>query len=54
MKTKAGIDAVRLMREIRDEISREIRDMSFEEEKRYIQEQLRSQETLAEEKKRTA
>ena len=51
MKTKPGFDAVRLMREIRDEISREIRDMSYEEEKRYIHEQLKSQEKLANEKK---
>jgi hypothetical protein len=54
MKTKAGFDAVRMMREIRDEISREIRDMSFEEEKRYIQEQLRLQKQLDQERKRTA
>lgn len=54
MKNKTGIDSVRLMREIRDEISREIRDMSYEEEKRYIQEQIRSQEKVTKEKKRTA
>ncbi len=53
MKTKTDFDAVRMMREIRDEISREIRGMSFEEEKRYIQEQLKSQEKLAKEKTRT-
>jgi hypothetical protein len=42
-----------LMREIRDELSREIRDMSFEEEKRFIKEQLKDQEMLAKEKTRT-
>lgn len=52
-KTGVKIDAVRLMREIRDEISREIEGMSYEEEKRFIQEQLKSQEKLAEEKKET-
>ena len=54
MKIKTGFDAVRMMREIRDEISREIIDMSYEEEKRYIQEQLRLQDHLAQERKRTA
>ena len=52
-ETPGRVDAVRLMREIRDEISREIRGMSYEEEKRFIQEQLKSQEKLAEEKKGT-
>lgn len=41
-KTSVDIDAVRMMREIRDEISREIQDMSFEEEKRYIGQQLKT------------
>lgn len=54
MKTKTGFDAVRMMREIRDELSREIKDMSFEEEKRFIQEQLKLQEQIAQEKKKTA
>jgi hypothetical protein len=52
LKTDVKIDSVRLMREIRDEISREIRDMSYEEEKRYIQEHLKDQEPhLVKEKK---
>ena len=51
MKTKTGIDSVRLMRELRDEISREIRDMSYEEEKRFIHAQLKNREKLAKEKK---
>jgi pyridoxal biosynthesis lyase PdxS len=43
-KTGSKVDAVRLMREIRDEISREIDGMSYEEEKRYIQEHLKDKE----------
>lgn len=33
---KTGFDAVKSMREIRDQLSREIMDMSFEEEKAYL------------------
>jgi hypothetical protein len=43
-KTGVKIDAVRLMPEIRDEISREIEGMSYEEEKRYIQERLKDKQ----------
>jgi hypothetical protein len=49
-KTGVKIDAVRLMREIRDEISREIEGMSYEEEKRYIQERLEDKGPLIKEK----
>jgi hypothetical protein len=42
MKTEKEFDAVKVMREIRDEISREIQGMSFEQEKEYIEKHLRS------------
>ena len=42
MEKKAKtIDAVALMRQIRDQMSREIEGMSFEEEKRYLKDRLR-------------
>jgi hypothetical protein len=43
MKNEKEIDAVKTMREIRDTINREIQGMSFEEEREYIQNNLRSQ-----------
>lgn len=46
MKTKVKVDSVRLMRELRDQISREIAGMSYEEERRYIQEHLKHQRPL--------
>jgi hypothetical protein len=36
-KRKNKFDAVRMMRRIRDEMSEEIAGMSFEEQKRYLQ-----------------
>lgn len=38
--TKAGktFDAVEMMRQLRDDLSRQISDMTFEEEKRYLKE----------------
>lgn len=39
-KPSKTIDSVRLMREARERISREITGMSFEEEKAYIRERL--------------
>ena len=41
MKTEKKFDAVKAMREIREEISREIQGMSFEQEKDYIESSLR-------------
>ncbi len=42
MEKKAKtIDAVALMRQIRDPMSREIEGMSFEEEKQYLKDRLR-------------
>jgi hypothetical protein len=40
MANEKPFDAVQTMREIRDRISREIAGMTFEEEKRWMQEQL--------------
>lgn len=36
MERQKSFDAVRCMREIRDALSREFRDMSFEEQQSYI------------------
>jgi hypothetical protein len=41
MKTEKGFDAVKTMREIRDAINHEIQEMSFEEEREYIQKNLK-------------
>ena len=56
MEKKAKtIDAVALMRQIRDQMSREIEGMSFEEEKRYLKDRLRvkKQAKRIEEQKKT-
>ena len=39
-KTKGAYDAVRTMREIRDRLSYQMRDMSYEEERKFIKERL--------------
>lgn len=41
MKTEKQFDAVQMMREIRDRLSREIASLNFEEERRYLDERLR-------------
>ncbi len=41
MKNEKSFDAVRCMREIRDALSREFQDMSFEEQRHYIRERVR-------------
>ena len=53
MKTKAGagIDAVRLMRELRNEIDKEISGMSYEQQKRYIQDHLKAAPAAQEKRK---
>lgn len=43
METKKEFDAVKAMRDIREEINREIQDMSFEEQREYMQRQLKAQ-----------
>jgi len=41
MKSKKEFDAVKMMREIRDKLSRKFMDMSYEEQKRYIKEKVK-------------
>ncbi len=56
MEKKAKtIDAVALMRQIRDPMSREIEGMSFEEEKQYLKDRLlvKKQAERIEEQKKT-
>jgi hypothetical protein len=36
METTGKIDAVKMMREIRDRLNERLKDMSFEEQKQYI------------------
>lgn len=45
MKNSKEFDAVKMMRNIRDEISREIQGMNFEEQKRYIQKRVQIKST---------
>ncbi len=40
-KNDKPFDAVRLMREIRDQLSRELEGKSFEEQKRFIRERVK-------------
>ncbi|HEV7503403.1 MAG TPA: hypothetical protein VGS07_00655 [Thermoanaerobaculia bacterium] len=42
MKIEKQLDSVKMMREIREEISREIQGMNFEQEREYIEKHLRS------------
>jgi hypothetical protein len=42
MKTEKKFDAVMTMREIRDAIRREIQGMSFEQQREYMKQQLKS------------
>jgi hypothetical protein len=39
-KTEKKFDAVKMMREIRDNVSSETQDMSFEELKKYLKKQI--------------
>jgi len=41
MKNKKEFDAVKMMREIRDKLSKRFMDMSYEEQKRYIEERVK-------------
>ncbi len=45
MKNSKEFDAVKMMRNIRDEISREIQGMNFEEQKRYIRKRVQIKST---------
>ena len=42
-KIEKQFDAVQMMRSIRDRVSEEIRDMTFEEEQAYIRQRLRDE-----------
>ena len=42
MKDKKKFDAVKMMREIRDNLSEEFKNMDFEEQKNYIEESVKS------------
>lgn len=42
MENEKNIDAVRMMREIRDQLSREFAGMTFEEQQKFIRENLRT------------
>jgi hypothetical protein len=41
---QGNLDAVAMMRSIRDELSRKLKDMTHEEQRQYIKEQLASSE----------
>lgn len=41
MRSEKKFDAVKMMREIRDKLSKEFRNMSYEEQKRYIKERIK-------------
>jgi hypothetical protein len=41
-KSEKSFDAVQMMRQLRDRLSAQCKDMTFEEQKQYIREHLRS------------
>ncbi len=40
MRSEKKFDAVKMMREIRDKLSKEFENMNYEEQKRYIKERI--------------
>lgn len=46
-KNKKSFDAVHMMRQIRDRLSEQCKDMTFEEQKQYIRERLSGKPTKA-------
>ena len=42
MKTEKNFDSVKMMREIRDKLSKELVNMSYEEQKKYIKERIKN------------
>jgi len=42
MRNKKKFDAVKMMREIRDKLSEDFGNMSYEEQKKYIEERIKS------------
>jgi len=47
MKNENKFDAVQMMREIRDKLSKEFADMNYYEQKKYINERLQSKVKLS-------
>jgi len=41
MRSKKKFDAVKMMREIRDKLSKDLMNMNYEEQKRYIREKVK-------------
>jgi hypothetical protein len=41
MKSEKKFDAVKMMRKIRDKLSKEFKNMNYEEQKRYIRERIK-------------
>jgi hypothetical protein len=44
MKTEKGFDSVKMMREIRDKLSKQFANMSYEEQKEYIRKRIKSKD----------
>jgi hypothetical protein len=42
MKTEKKFDSVKMMREIRDKLSKEFANMNYEEQKKYIKERIKN------------
>ncbi len=51
MKSEKKLDAVKMMREIRDKLGKEFMNMNYEEQKRYIQERIKAKIKMAHESK---
>ncbi|MDQ1317268.1 MAG: hypothetical protein QG588_919 [Candidatus Poribacteria bacterium] len=43
MRTEKKFDSVKMMREIRDKLSKEFINMSYEEQKKYIKDRIKKQ-----------
>jgi len=54
MKSKNKFDAVKMMREIRDKLSKEFISMSYEEQKKYIREKTKPKIKAPQEGKKNA
>lgn len=47
MKKEKNFDSVKMMRGIRDKLSKEFMTMSYEEQKKYIRERIKQHETIS-------
>ncbi|MEM3563150.1 MAG: hypothetical protein QXR19_07975 [Candidatus Jordarchaeaceae archaeon] len=47
MKKEKKFDSVKMMRGIRDKLSKEFMNMSYEEQKKYIRERIKQHETIS-------